>query len=402
MKDNYLKKLVYNICVYSPVFALFSLIFLIYFSFINDYCISLLYNDKEIFSNIELFLGDKSSFFIFLVSFFTLMMIINMIRVIISNPGYIPLPNELEYKIVLKHSLSSSQKGNADQIKLNQNKNMVGFLQSKYDFLNSVEEDILNGPLYSKEAEMYYDNINYFLNDKNNFNYENKHSFSQINNLSLFPFDSEMNISIDNDINIKDDDDIFDNFLIIDLTKAVLCNTCMRYKVERTHHCRICGKCVLKMDHHCPWLANCIGFNNHKFFLLIQFYGFLASSIILLTYWKVIYYNFNIESTSLLKCWYSLFVYSCNLCLFLFLLWLILVNWKLVFFNLTIIENSDKERFPNSKALNIYDLGKYKNFCSVFGGNPLLWLLPIQSNIKGKGIIYENIYKFKSMKYVEF
>merc|ERR1711862_684872 len=45
---------------------------------------------------------------------------------------------------------------------------------------------------------------------------------------------------------------------------------------ERAHHCKVCGRCVLRMDHHCPWVGNCIGFKNHKFFILMTFYGTLA------------------------------------------------------------------------------------------------------------------------------
>ncbi len=69
--------------------------------------------------------------------------------------------------------------------------------------------------------------------------------------------------------------------------------------------------------------------------------------------------------------------------------------------NLTVIEKSDKERFPTSKAMNIYDLGKYKNFCSVFGNNPLIWFLPIQEERKGKGIVFENIYTLKGINDIE-
>lgn len=61
------------------------------------------------------------------------------------------------------------------------------------------------------------------------------------------------------------------------------CNRCDRLRPERAHHCTWCGVCVLRMDHHCPWVANCIGFRNHKYFLLLNWWGFWASFVFLWT-----------------------------------------------------------------------------------------------------------------------
>jgi len=57
---------------------------------------------------------------------------------------------------------------------------------------------------------------------------------------------------------------------------ATWCKTCGP-RPERSHHCSLCGICVLRMDHHCPWICNCVGIGNHKFFLLLIVYAFLAS-----------------------------------------------------------------------------------------------------------------------------
>eukprot|EP00927_Polykrikos_kofoidii_P079838 TRINITY_DN76675_c0_g1_i1.p1 TRINITY_DN76675_c0_g1~~TRINITY_DN76675_c0_g1_i1.p1 ORF type:complete len:304 (-),score=34.81 TRINITY_DN76675_c0_g1_i1:46-957(-) len=57
------------------------------------------------------------------------------------------------------------------------------------------------------------------------------------------------------------------------------CRHCNENRPERAHHCKICGRCVLRMDHHCPWIGNCVGFRNHKYFILMTFYGALSCII---------------------------------------------------------------------------------------------------------------------------
>ena len=115
----------------------------------------------------------------------------------------------------------------------------------------------------------------------------------------------------------------------IDLSKMTLCGTCLRVKVERSHHCRQCQKCILKMDHHCPRLANCIGFYNLKSFILLQFYGICSCLLVALTYWEsVIDYNMNYDS-NVAECWFCISIYILNIGLLSFLLWLdmVFVKW---------------------------------------------------------------------------
>jgi hypothetical protein len=80
-------------------------------------------------------------------------------------------------------------------------------------------------------------------------------------------------------------------------------------------------------------------------------------------------------------------MYVANMGLLCFMTYLLSANYNLVLSNQTVIEKADKDRFGTVK-FNFYDKGKYYNFVSVFGKNPLLWLLPFNANLKGNGIIY--------------
>lgn len=414
MEYKWYHKSKYILMTISPVISIISMISLIYFSFIFNYCL-LLINPQENYqfdsTTKKEDAHSKGLFLIISVSFLSGMMLINMIKVIFSDPGYFPNPNELEEMIVLKQSIFTNEILNQiKELKKNEDcysnadyiNNKIEFLKAKIDFLNNFSNMVTSGPLYSKESESISDNIIYFLKDSI--------SDIKITHLSYYDNDNDVITIIPNDDQsttrktnqikkmTQEEENIFESFMTLDLTKALLCSTCLRLKIERSHHCRLCGKCVLKMDHHCPWLANCIGFNNYKFFLLIQIYGFFASLIVLLTYWEVIITDYQNLQTTLLKCWFSLFVYLMNIGLFSFLVWLIFVNWKLALTNLTVIENSDKERFPSSRTMNIYDVGLWKNICSVFGNNPFTWLLPISPKIQGNGLVFDNIYKLKIIK----
>jgi hypothetical protein len=56
---------------------------------------------------------------------------------------------------------------------------------------------------------------------------------------------------------------------------------------------------------------------------------------------------------------------------------------------MTVIENSERKRFPSTKMNNIYDMGAYRNFTNVFGTNPLVWFIPFFANKNGSGYVFE-------------
>jgi len=246
---------------------------------------------------------------------------------------------------------------------------------NRIEFLSDFNEIVNSGPLTNIENDKLMGKLNIYLKDDSE-----ERRILLARNYRLQRRNTEIDLS---EINLR--------FSKLELSKAILCGTCLRIKVERSHHCRQCGKCVLKMDHHCPWLANCIGYRNYKYFLLIEFHGIFGLIFILSSYWEaVVGYNIS-NSASIGLCFIVSFSYISGLGLFGFLIWLTLINFRLAFTNQTVIENADKERFPSSKSVNVYDVGFQRNLIQVFGRNPFLFLLPFDANYEGKGFMFEKI-----------
>jgi hypothetical protein len=370
-------KLYHYFRVYLPVILIFALVLFVYLSYIFTYLIHLMNSEQfteDTFplthtSDIKNGYGKAMALF-WVLTICLLLLTIALLRATFMDPGYFPDPLELEYNIIKKNSLNFSRQKKPTIRK-----------KSKFQSLNSEDVNLADGE--TSERNIFLSNFNVLLTE------------GPLTDKEFDKTKEDINKHIGSDIAIMFEEDEGDEYLDkynkyrgVDLSKAVLCQTCLRWKVERSHHCRHCGKCVLKMDHHCPWLANCIGFRNYKFFCLAHLYGIIGTLIIVFTYWEVIL-NDNLDyDTGILQVFFSFFVYVCNLGLFGFLLWLFLVNWKLVLTGQTIIENADRVRFP-SGSVNVYDLGTYRNFCTVFGRNPLVWFIPFFPNHEGAGIFYE-------------
>ena len=384
MKKSNFNNFYHKFFVYLPIFFISFLILFVYLGYYLTYLRYLLNANK--INNEENFFFKKTSslknaytkgIILTIITFFSIILcLLSYIKTIISNPGYFPSPLEMEYKIL---SIEKHKKNNNNNFK-----NL-----EKQNFLSKLSDIILEKPLTPGEEHKIENYIKYNYSEelKQNQIYQ-KYTNEEIIENNKEEYNENQEVPKYNKL-IGNTDVFLDIYKNIDITKITLCGTCLRFKVERSHHCRQCQKCVLKMDHHCPWLANCIGFGNLKSFLLLQFYGIISCTIIAFSYWEtIIAYNISYDS-NIGDCWYSFIVYLLNIGLLSFLIWLALMNWKNLFLGQTIIEFSERQRFPSMKKTNIYDMGFYRNFTNVFGVNPLVWFIPFFPNKSGNGFIFE-------------
>ncbi|KAL7067826.1 DHHC zinc finger domain-containing protein [Cryptosporidium serpentis] len=165
------------------------------------------------------------------------------------------------------------------------------------------------------------------------------------------------------------------------------CKWCAKYKPDRTHHCRVCRTCILKMDHHCPWIYNCVGWKNHKYLLLLILYSLLTSLFLTCTLAPTLSYTIKSSVVKfgdivalLLAEVLAAFLSVLLLCFFVFHMWLVLNG-------MTTIEFCEKSH-SNSTTGQWYK-GHYNSFTEVFGENPFLWFLPINT-VKGDGTNFDS------------
>ena len=377
MKKSCLSTFCNYFFVYLPVLLLTILIVMVYLSYVFTYLIYMIRIDQEedptnfflSFTTTASSAKVKGKILLYISLFLIIMLFVSMYTAVFSNPGYFPSPLELEYKLL---SIEQSAEKN----------------KKDGNFLTKFSANLLNGPMTSNERNDFQKKLRMNYQDKLredplHMKYSNEEIIDS-NKRNYMETNNQMTSCVHSNTDVY-----LDIYKGIDITKMTLCGTCLRVKVERSHHCRQCQKCVLKMDHHCPWLANCIGFNNLKAFILLQFYGILACSLVAFTYWEsIIDYNKNYE-TNVIECWFTLSVYLLNFGLLSFLLWLAAVNWTNLYYGMTVIENSERKRFPSTKSVNIYDMGPYRNFTNVFGRNPFVWWLPFFNNKNGNGYVFE-------------
>jgi len=406
----------YNIVVYSPVIIVLSLIIIVYGTYLGGYIYVLMaYNNTQIADKIfpaytkrESIKGSyrKGLTLLILTLYFLLMFIISFLRTVVMDPGYFESPIKVEKKLLDKISpiQRENQKSNDSMIQISkQLSKEIKELDDELtidlidkNFSSLLNEKVKNGPTTEIEYLQYRHFVSRFYNNEKKINEErlmylakSKKHVTKDSKIENDDLDDAALEEEEKTIHPTNMDDIWANFKDTNLMTITLCSSCHRLKVERSHHCRQCGRCLLKMDHHCPWVANCIGFRNYKYFCLIHLNGIILTLIVTLTFWEVVVGSLLSVTSSFGECFIFLFAYVINVGLMGFLIWLFASNFKLVFTAQTVIEQSDRERFPSAKAFNVYDLGYYKNFTTVFGTNPLIWFVPFYANYAGDGIVFE-------------
>ncbi|VDN92646.1 unnamed protein product [Brugia pahangi] len=194
-----------------------------------------------------------------------------------------------------------------------------------------------------------------------------------------------------------------------DIKCPPFCLYCKVIKPNRTHHCRRCNRCIIRMDHHCPIIGHCIHMHNHKFFLLFLFW-----SVILCVYaicitmpalsqrTTTVIWSFTEMLNALMPGYVRqippsidglfatclvasgiLNALICGISLSIFLGQLIYSLLR----NETTLESvgfqycdANSDHYHHQIDNISYDLGSaWHNFCSIFGYNPFLWLLPIHT-----------------------
>jgi len=170
--------------------------------------------------------------------------------------------------------------------------------------------------------------------------------------------------------------------------EARWCRKSNMYKPDRAHYCRVLKKGVLRMDHFCPWLGNTVGFYNQKYFFLFLLYANAACAQlgITITQFLLEYTLPSLTSFCLIGAEsLTLLITTLLVPFFLFHFYLIARNTTTIEFCERMRSRSEEKDDVTDDAPSRYDLGFFRNFQSVLGSNPLLWLIPL-SGPPGDGI----------------
>ena len=169
------------------------------------------------------------------------------------------------------------------------------------------------------------------------------------------------------------------------------CISCNLIRPDRSHHCKYCNKCYLKMDHHCFWLDKCINYDNYKFYLLTLFYGtticFMFSFYFYDQIHSIMLMTTIVITIGLGICIGMLLIFHVNLILSNFTsfeyytLKKSIGKGKIKYWN---IDKMIKQEDCFEKISSMFDINCWYNLKQVFGGNCLMWLIPISYQGEGK------------------
>jgi hypothetical protein len=166
------------------------------------------------------------------------------------------------------------------------------------------------------------------------------------------------------------------------------CNRTNQPKAPRSHYDSVTKKQILNMDHFCPWMFRAVGYRNYRYFWLFLFWVWLGCiyciAMTLLPFLSMTKRR-SILGISVPRRSRSTVSFIFIICSSVGCAVSLLFFWHifLLFSAQTTIEyhgNRTKKRKAKQKGemyINSYDLGKYRNWCQVFGtGNVLLAILP--------------------------
>jgi hypothetical protein len=153
------------------------------------------------------------------------------------------------------------------------------------------------------------------------------------------------------------------------------CHKSGLYRPPRSHYCSVTQRVVLNMDHFCPWVVNTVGYYNRKYFVLFLLYTLATCSWVLATF--VPHFldlaTMTVKRSAFRRGWTpGMFMISwmamlMDTTLVLMLLCFATFHVRMVLLNETTIEGPSP----------VFDVGRRKNWESVFGKEPLYWFLPL-------------------------
>lgn len=170
-----------------------------------------------------------------------------------------------------------------------------------------------------------------------------------------------------------------------DLQHWHLCVSCQIMVPPRTWHCDICKTCILKRDHHCSFTGKCVGHKNHRYFILLIIYLFIAtvySNIFTNYYFWILHRTEFLSFLSIFRIFFPLAMLTVNfttsqsyLLVYVILMIGMIFTGTLTVYHLRLITRGAVAYEKNESK---YDIGVKDNLKIVFGKRwYIAWLFPL-------------------------